>query len=697
MKRPLAVFGFSFLVVLLAAARWPALVVVPCAVLLGAALLFIKIKKPAYVKPEVGLAAGAALCALLWLFCFNAWVAGPVRALAGRQAEVYARVLEVAPGYGEGTQTATLQVLAVDGKTQGTPFRLEVEGFEDVWPGDMLRAPVRFYAQSGGGAAYAAGKGLYVGARLTGDVKMTGQSHTLATYLRRIQYAAGANILEKLPRRLSAVVAAMSVGDKRFLPAETAADFRAAGLSHTLVVSGLHMAVVCGAAYTGAKLLLRRRRVAAAVSLVLAVLFMGFTGFTPSVVRSGLAFVLVYAARIVNRRADIYTSLGAAALLLCLLNPYAASDVGLLLSFAATVGALAGGRLGTRFKNGKIVPKTTLAHRALAGFCALWAVPVCVTMATLPVLILFGMPVSLLSVPANILAVPLVAPVVLGGLLMALPGLPALGLLGQVGALVAGMCTVLLEAITGFCAGFGGAAVYLTGLVAVAVLLLYPLAYVAAKTRRYVAGVLAGLALFSLAVAGHTVLNYNIVQVELAGNADNPSVVIVQNKMAAVLLRDRRAQYEIEQVLARHGVAQCSLLVDMRQNPQDTAYLPKTPPRQLVLAGPDVRSNGWYAPFGDVEIYLRKQGKGMVACVDVRRYKMAVAQGSVNLGPYGPVDVVLAGRGEVEGTYHTLLCGGGIPEWANDTAKILAAGEGARIQIRPGKSVTFREVQSGGT
>ena len=75
-----------------------------------------------------------------------------------------------------------------------------------------------------------------------------GRAPPMANGLRHRVLAGG----EGLGRTDRALVAGFLVGDDRDLPAAVAADFRAAGLSHLLVVSGanvtLALALVCAAA-----------------------------------------------------------------------------------------------------------------------------------------------------------------------------------------------------------------------------------------------------------------------------------------------------------------------------------------------------------------------------------------------------------------------------------------------------------------
>ena len=68
--------------------------------------------------------------------------------------------------------------------------------------------------------------------------------------------------------------------------------------------------------------------------------FMAVTCFQASVCRSGVMCLVVLAGDLLSRRADSLNSLGIAVLLLGLENAYAAADIGLLLSFSATLGLI---------------------------------------------------------------------------------------------------------------------------------------------------------------------------------------------------------------------------------------------------------------------------------------------------------------------------------------------------------------------
>ena len=149
-------------------------------------------------------------------------------------------------------------------------------------------------------------------------------------------------------RDTGGVLAAMTVGDRSGLSAQLRSAYRGAGLSHVLVVSGMHVSILCGdilsvlLPYRWEQSYRSRRRRTVWKSL-LALVLMGVTGFTPSVRPrrrggggSGALGVWVWGPP------DALTSLAAAGILMTAANSYAVWDIGFELSFAAVVGTVAG-------------------------------------------------------------------------------------------------------------------------------------------------------------------------------------------------------------------------------------------------------------------------------------------------------------------------------------------------------------------
>ena len=215
----------------------------------------------------------------------------------------------------------------------------------------------------------------------------------------RHRVLAGGNRLGETDR---ALVAGFLVGDDRGLPAQVAADFRAAGLSHLLVVSGAN--VTLALAFVAP--LLRRFALFGRLAggLAVLVLFCAMTRFEPSVLRaagmSGLALLAAFVGRpVTGLRLLALTVTG-----LVLIDPFLVHSLGFGLSCGASAGILLLSGPLLRALPGPRLIRDPLAVTAAAQ--------VGVAPIALPA---FGY-LPLVALPANLAAVPAAAALSVWGL-----------------------------------------------------------------------------------------------------------------------------------------------------------------------------------------------------------------------------------------------------------------------------------------
>ena len=219
-----------------------------------------------------------------------------------------------------------------------------------------------------------------------------------------------------------ALLRAIVLGDRSGLSETTVTAFRDSGTYHILAISGLNVSLLAGAFL----LLLRGvrvpRRASAAAAVLLVVFYAALAGGSPSVIRAAVMTAAVLIALMLERQADLFNSLGLAALLLLAVNPLSLFDAGFQLTFAATTAiALVADRL-------------TLAHlpRPARWLLLSLAVSAAATLGTLPILAVHFQRVSLSGVLANLAIVPLSGVLTALGMLEALvlalhpAGLPGL-------------------------------------------------------------------------------------------------------------------------------------------------------------------------------------------------------------------------------------------------------------------------------
>ena len=226
--------------------------------------------------------------------------------------------------------------------------------------------------------------------------------------------------LEGAPPRSAALVEGLAVGDETQQPEELEEQMRIAGLSHLTAVSGGNTSIVVGAvllvtSLLGAGLVLR-----VATSAVALGAFVVIVGPQPSVLRAAVMAVVALVAILSGGRRHGLHALAFACVVLLILSPALATSWGFALSVAATGGlvVLAGPLLRRWGGEGR-------ARRAVVSALAL---TVGAQVATLPLIATFGDGLSLVAVPANLLAAPAVAPVTVLGLLAAIVGVVAPGI-----------------------------------------------------------------------------------------------------------------------------------------------------------------------------------------------------------------------------------------------------------------------------
>lgn len=235
------------------------------------------------------------------------------------------------------------------------------------------------------------------------DVESVGASstgsppHRLANGLRRTLANGAAPLGDARPLFLG-----MVIGDDREQTTVVADDFKAAGLTHLLAVSGQNVAfVLILAAPLLGRLGLRSRWLA---TLAVIGLFALVTRFEPSVLRASAMAAVACTAGGLGRRASRVRILALAAAAVVLVDPFLVRSVSLLLSVGASAGIiLLAGPLAARLPGPR--------------WCAeLLGVTLAAQVGVAPVLLpVFGtMPLA--TIPANLLAVPAAGPLMIWGL-----------------------------------------------------------------------------------------------------------------------------------------------------------------------------------------------------------------------------------------------------------------------------------------
>lgn len=246
-----------------------------------------------------------------------------------------------------------------------------------------------------------------------------------------------------VPPHARGLVPGVAIGDDRRLPEHIAAAMRTTSLTHVTAVSGAHVAVVVATVLV----LLARTPTwvrAALASLVLAAMVLVVLP-TPSVLRAAGMGLLTLAALAAGRPRLAVPVLFFTVTALLAYDPWLATSIGFALSVAATLGIMLWAGPISQFLGSSLLSRAVSVPLAAQAWCS-------------PLLLTFEATLATYSVPANLLAVPALAPATILGLVSALLSTVAPSV-ATLAASLASYFTGWIAAVALFFAGLPGAKV----------------------------------------------------------------------------------------------------------------------------------------------------------------------------------------------------------------------------------------------
>jgi len=213
------------------------------------------------------------------------------------------------------------------------------------------------------------------------------------------------------------------LGDRSSIPHEVVESFRATGLSHLLAISGLHVGLVGVFVYGLMRVLLRRstwvllhwpvRKLAAVASLPFLVFYVLVAGAPVTAVRALLMGCVAIGALLIDRVNVGLNAVVCAALAILLVEPGALFSPSFQLSCAAVVSILVVSPrlvalLRDRYSAAPGSPRPTLRVKLVTAAWGLFSVSLAAAVGTWPLIATYFHQVSLVSVWANLVVVPLV-------------------------------------------------------------------------------------------------------------------------------------------------------------------------------------------------------------------------------------------------------------------------------------------------
>lgn len=269
-------------------------------------------------------------------------------------------------------------------------------GFRDMMVGRSMEFPAKI--------ARPLRRDLTVAALTATGEPRCGEPGLVARAAHRIRERFAAAAGQALPDEQARMLPALVLGDTSTISAATGREFRAAGLTHLMAVSGANVTIVCGAVLFSARLV--GPRAAAVLAGFALVAFVIVVQPTASVLRAAVMGAIALLGVVSARSRQAIPSLAASVLVLLASAPHLAVDVGFALSVAATAALVLIAPVWTA----RLVERGWPEPLAAAA-CVAWAA----NLVTAPLIAGISGRLSLVSTVANLAVAVLVAPITILG------------------------------------------------------------------------------------------------------------------------------------------------------------------------------------------------------------------------------------------------------------------------------------------
>ncbi len=241
--------------------------------------------------------------------------------------------------------------------------------------------------------------------------------HTMRMQIENVRSALAHRITDIAPGQGGAIVAAVVTGKRDAISEEARSALRDAGLAHLLAISGLHMGLATGLIFFAARAIFAAiepiairfptKKWAAVAALAAGFAYLLLSGASWSPRRAFIMTAIMLTAVLFDRRALSLRNVAIAATVILLTTPEALVHPGFQMSFAAATALIAAYEWWR--EQARPEHDFSLATKVKDYAIALIVTDVVASLATAPFALYHFNRVAVFSLPANVLAMPLMA------------------------------------------------------------------------------------------------------------------------------------------------------------------------------------------------------------------------------------------------------------------------------------------------
>ncbi len=227
-----------------------------------------------------------------------------------------------------------------DGKTLPKDTKYLVFDYKktQLYCGDIIDATVKITAIEDGDEFrfYDYGNGIYATASVVSFEK-TNLYNRFYKFAGDIRSYVKNAINQRFSGDTAGLLLALTTGDKSLISKEFSLNVNSTGISHVIVVSGMHLSIIMMAAFLLVDRLFYNKYMCSLLSIGAIVVIGAVCGFTMSVIRAGVMFIIGGLAPLFNRDNDALSSLLTAVTVVLAAAPFAIVNISFQLSVLSTL------------------------------------------------------------------------------------------------------------------------------------------------------------------------------------------------------------------------------------------------------------------------------------------------------------------------------------------------------------------------
>lgn len=290
-----------------------------------------------------------------------------------------------------------VEILNCDKLSRGTKLALWHKP-SVIQNGQIIKAEIRLGKIEDEYRAQSYSNGIFLSGSIT-EMEATDRKDPVISTVEGVRKYIKNTLFGNMDYDAAATMCALVFGDRSYFTNEFYYNVKASGVAHVMVVSGMHLSILVSLFLKLIERFIYNPVLRALMMFAVVIMLCALCGFTMSVLRAGVTFVIMAFGLLINKPYSGENALGAAVAFIMIFSPFAIFNVAFQLSVLSTFGILAVALPGCKY----IESRKLLTNKIVLSIVQSAVISLSALILTLPVTIyVFGY-ISTVSVITNLL------------------------------------------------------------------------------------------------------------------------------------------------------------------------------------------------------------------------------------------------------------------------------------------------------